>query len=109
MSHSYRSECKADFKTALDLTHDSRYIGQISGTGNDKALYDGIVKGVIENRVHHLLVRRGQARRTVFAVIPLIHAVPYEPDIIAEYFSHAEYTRTLAEWSPEGCLHVPVG
>lgn len=32
----------------------------------------------------------------------------YEPDVTTEHFSHAEYACALAEWSPEGRLHVPV-
>lgn len=107
--HGHHTEKRAHFKTDLNLFHNSRHIWQISRTGNAKALYDGVVKRIIENRVHRLLIRWGQAKETVFLVASWTRAVPYEPDITAEYFSNAEHTCAFAEWGPKGRLHVSMG
>ena len=87
----------ANFKAILDLAHDGRHARDISRTGDREALYDGLVKGVIENRVHYLLIRRGYAERNSASVVPVTRVGLYEHDITIEHFSHAEHTCTIAE------------
>jgi len=100
---------KANFKIILDLTHDSRHIRQVSGTGNGKTLNDGVVKRVIENRIHCLLIRRRQAGKPMSLVFRLTYAALYERDVATEHFSKTEHARTFAERGPEGRLYVSKG
>jgi hypothetical protein len=100
---------KANFEIILDLTHDSRHIRQVAGTGNGKTLNDGVVKRVIENRVHRLLIRRGQAGKPMSLVFRLTYAALYKRDVATEHFSNTEHARTLAEWGPERRLCMSTG